>query len=580
MDSIRNSILQCIAEWCAQNDDPALKGPETFVLAPPQNLDHGDFFTNAAMVWAKELKSAPNGLAKTLTERLSALPEVLNISVAGPGFVNISMTPEYWEGQLRTLLSQKERFGRAEPGTEGAVVVEVASVNPTGPLHVGHGRTTVFADVLANIFEAIGHTVTREYYVNDTGGQAETLVKSTWIRYRQALGETELAMPEGGYGGAYLETVGRDLADRYGAALLDQTPEVRNEAVRVFAVDAMMEGIRSDLAALGVKIDVYTSELALRKAGRLEQTLEALQTAQSVRKGTLEPPKGIDAADWKAVPLWLFQWVSHKGETREVPLSKAEGDWTYLMGDIAYHVDKMRRGFTSIVNVWGADHDDHTARLEAAVQVLAREPTTVKFVLCQMVNLLKNGVPFKMSKRAGTGVELRELLKEVDLDVFRTMMLMKSADSHVDFDVEQTKVQSKTNPVYYILYAHARACSVLRMARELFSDAWVDVAHDETDFLLLSEAEWRLVKVCMDWPRQLRAAATACEPHRLATYLHTLASAFHQLWSEGNRDATLRFLVPSRPDVSEARIGLVKGFLHVMRSAMAVLHITPVEEML
>jgi arginyl-tRNA synthetase len=545
-------------------------------VEPPRDAGHGDMATNAAMVLAKPAGLPPRAIAEALAARLLADPRVAAADVAGPGFLNLRLHPAAWQGLVRSVLQNAESYGRSTLGAGRRVNVEFVSANPTGPMHVAHARGAVVGDALSRLLAYAGFAVTREYYINDGGGQVDVLARSAYERYREAHGlSPEIA--EGLYPGDYLIPVGQALKDTYGATLLDQPESVWLADVRVFATDMMMEMIRGDLAALGVQMDVYSSEKALYGTGQIEAALERLRDLGLIYRGTLEPPKGKAPEDWEAREQTLFRSTQF-GDDQDRPVQKADGGWTYFAPDIAYHFNKVTRGFDELINIFGADHSGYVKRLKAVVSALSENRVTLDIKLIQLVKLLKGGQIVKMSKRAGTFVTLRDLIDEVGPDVVRFVMLTRKNDVALDFDFDKVTEQSKDNPVFYVQYANARVNSILRKARETGLDV-SDATLAGADLTRLDhEAELGVIAKLGEWPRLVEIAARGNEPHRVAFYLYELASDLHGLWNRGNDDASLRFLQDDQA-VSQAKIALARAVGVVICAGLGILGVTPVEEM-
>jgi len=547
-------------------------------VEPPRDPAHGDIATNAAMVLAKAAGQNPRALAVKLAEHLKGEDEIIAAEVAGPGFINLRLGDDFWRRRLGDILRAGPAYGDSTIGAGKPVNVEYVSANPTGPMHVGHGRGAVFGDALAALLEKAGHKVCREYYINDAGAQVDVLARSVHLRYREALGEEIAAIPEGYYPGNYLQDTGRRLAERDGGRWRN-CPETEWLApVREFAVSEMMELIRADLAALGVEHVVFASERALVQAGAIEKALAALEADGLVYKGVLDPPKGKLPEDWEPRPQTLFR-SSQFGDDVDRPLKKSDGSWTYFAADIAYHFDKYRRGFPEMIDVLGADHGGYVKRMQAAVKALTRGAGALDVKLCQLVNLFDQGQPVRMSKRAGTFITLREVVDEVGKGAFRFMMLTRRNDQAIDFDFAKVKEQSKDNPVFYVQYAHARAASVLRHGREALGDEAVESLTDSLLERLTAVEELGLVKHLAGWPRLVESAAETHEPHRIAFYLQDLSALFHMLWNKGKDDATLRFVVSGDKSLTQARLALVQGIKHVIASGLSVFGVEPIEEM-
>ena len=557
-------------------------------VEPPRDSSHGDLSTNAAMVLAKPAGVPPRDIAQRLAEGLSRLEDVTAAEVAGPGFVNLRLADGFWHARLAEALGAGVRYGDSDLGAGEPVNVEYVSTNPTGPLHVGHARGAVIGDALAALLEKVGWAVTREYYINDDGAQIDQLAYSAYLRYLEALGEeaTEAAFEsrfpgkEWAYRGEYLEPVGHALVEKHGDALRDVAPEDWVPVVRDFAVDAMMAVIREDLAELGIEQSVFTSERALVEAGRVEEVLATLEDRGHIYTGVLEPPKGKLPEDWEPRPQTLFRATAF-GDDVDRPLRKSDGSWTYFASDIANHLDKYRRGFATMIDVWGADHGGYVKRMKAGVTAITEGKGALDVKLCQLVNLLEGGKPARMSKRAGTFVTLREVTDQVGRDVVRFMMLTRKNDAPLDFDLVKVTEQSLDNPVFYVQYAHARAQSALRNAAEAFPglDIGAQALAGAALGRLTDPAELGLIKLVAGWPRQVEMAAEAHEPHRLAFYLADLVAAFHGLWSRGNKEPELRFIVSEDEELTAARLAMVRGVALVIASGLEIFGVEPVDEL-
>ncbi|MFL1460615.1 arginine--tRNA ligase [Roseococcus sp. DSY-14] len=557
------------------------------VVEPPREAAHGDMATNAALVVGKAARLPPPKLAAQLAEALAALPEVQEASPAGPGFVNIRLAEPFLRAVVPAVLRAGEAFGDGAP-KPGRVNLEYVSANPTGPMHVGHCRGAVVGDALAALLAKAGHDVTREYYVNDAGAQVQALAWAAFWRYLEALPAPGL-WPQGAdeaarkaavearfgtalqYGGHYLIPVGEALAREHGPALLDPTPE-NLALIRRFAVDAMMAEIRNDLAALGVRHDVFVSEAGLIAAGKLEEAERALDGQGLIYRGVLEPPKGKAPEDWEPREQTLFR-ATEFGDEVDRPLRKSDGSGTYFANDIANHLHKLERGFDSLLHVWGADHGGYVRRMQAAVAALSHRRVPLEVVLAQIVHVVKDGQPVRMSKRAGTYVTLADLIEEVGRDAVRFTMLTRKSDAQMEFDLDLVVQQSRDNPVFYVQYAHARARSVLRAAGEPAGLAEADLSP------LRDPAELALIRRIAAWPRVVEGAAAAREPHRVAFFLSDLAGDFHLLWNKGREDAALRFIQEADPAGTRARLALVAALATVIRSGLGVMGVTPVEEL-
>ncbi|WP_439541938.1 arginine--tRNA ligase [Hyphomicrobium sp.] len=548
----------------------------------PRDATHGDLACNAAMVLAKAAKMKPRDIAEALAVVLKADADVVSAEVAGPGFLNLRMRDEFWHAVVRDILRAGGRYGATAPGGHPATNVEYVSANPTGPMHVGHCRGAVFGDALANLLDFAGYAVTREYYINDAGGQVDVLARSAFLRYREALGEDIGEIPAGLYPGDYLKPVGAALAERHGRALLDLPDAEWLPLVRETAIAAMLVMIKNDLAALNIKHDVFFSERSLTTGGRnqIEAAIEALDAKGLIFKGRLEKPKGHDDEEWEDREQTLFRSTEF-GDDADRALRKSDGSYTYFAADIAYHYDKLQRGFRHLINVFGADHIGYIPRMKAAVTALSDGKADLDIKVCQLVKLFKGGEPFKMSKRAGTFVTLRDVVDEVGRDPVRFMMLYRKNDAPLDFDFAKVTEQSKDNPVFYVQYAHARAASVLRNAREALPG--LETVRDGevvADLSLLTDSgELDLVKKAAFYPSLIAGAARAHEPHRVAFYLYDLASAFHAHWTRGNDLPQLRVIQADDRALTAARCALVAALQHVLSSGLTVLGVGAPEAM-
>ena len=548
-------------------------------VEPPRDPSHGDLSTNAAMVLAKPANMKPRDLADRLAAKLAAEEAVTEVSVAGPGFINLRLNAGFWLARIPEMLRSGPAYGTSDLGAGEAVNVEYVSANPTGPMHVGHVRGAVFGDALANLLEKVGYRVCREYYINDAGGQIEVLARSVLLRYREALGEAIGAIPEGLYPGDYLKPVGQALAATHGGNLVEMNDEA--EALRIAreaAVEAMMELIRGDLAVLGITHEVFFSELSLHRSGAIDETVKLLEDKGLIYVGVLEPPKGETPEDWEPRPQTLFRSTQF-GDDADRALKKSDGSWTYFAPDIAYHHDKYRRGYRTLIDVWGADHSGYIKRVKAAVAAITDNGAEIDVKVCQMVRLFRNGEPVRMSKRSGDFVTLRDVVDEVGKDAVRFMMLTRKNDAPLDFDFVKVKEQSRDNPVFYVQYAHARIHSVLRNAAEAGYDL-SDGALANADLSKLGdEAELALLRLMAGFPRQVEQAAIAHEPHRIAFYLDDLAAAFHALWNKGKDDASLRFIREDDRDATLARLALIRAAAYVVAAGLGILGVEPTEEM-
>ena len=550
---------------------PAGLNRANIAVEPPRDATHGDLATNAAMVLAKPAKTNPRALAALIAPKLEQLPGVTGVEIAGPGFLNLRLDPDLWREELRTILADGGDYGRSTMGAGVRVNVEYVSANPTGPMHMGHCRGAVVGDALASLLEYAGHAVTREYYVNDAGSQVETLGRSAHLRYREALGET-VTIPEGLYPGDYLKPVGALLAADYGDRYVGAPEAEWLPLFRTRTVAAMMDMIRADLALLGIVHDVFSSEAKVQADGKVVAALDKLRADGLVYEGVLEAPKGEERDDWEPVEMTLFR-ATRFGDDSDRPVRKADGAYTYFGNDLAYHAQKAETA-DLLVDIWGADHAGTVKRVQAAVQALTGGTVPLDVKLVQMVRLLRDGEPVKMSKRSGSFVTLADVVEEVGKDVVRFTMLTRRADAQMDFDFAKVVEASKENPVFYVQYAHARIRSVNRKAVE----AGIDVGAP-ADLARLDAEELALVRLAAQFPRIVEAAAATREPHRIAFYLSDLAAAFHALWNRGNDDPERRFLVVNDIETTGARLSLANAIGQIVRNGLAVMGVAAAEEM-
>ncbi len=569
-------IIAALKSMQAAGELPETLDFSAITAEPPRDAAHGDIATNAAMVLAKAAARKPRDIAEPLLQRLKANADVVDGAVAGPGFINLKIADAFWRERLAECLADGLAYGDSRMGEGHAVNVEYVSANPTGPLHVAHARGAVVGDALANLLHKAGYAVTKEYYINDSGAQVDKLGQSTYLRYREALGETIGAIPEGLYPGEYLKDVGAAIAQRDGARWIDKPEADWLPEMRSFAVATLMAEIRADLETLGVDIDVFSSERALVESGAVDSAFEELSRQGLIYQGRLEPPKGQKPDDWEDREQTLFR-ATQFGDEVDRPLKKSDGGWTYFANDIAYHHDKYRRGFLDMIDVWGADHGGYVKRMRAAVSAITGGKGELDVKLCQLVRVLKNGELVRMSKRAGTFVTLRDLLDEVGPDVVRFTMLTRKNDAAFDFDLVKATEQSRDNPVWYVQYGHARTRSVMRQAAAagISADGLATAPLDR----LVDSSELALVRLISQWPRQVEAAAVAHEPHRIAFYLNDLAAAFHAHWNRGREEPGLRFVIDGDSDLTRARLALVQAVGFVISSGLKVFGVTPVDEM-
>lgn len=550
-------------------------------VEPPRDATHGDVATNAAMVLAKPLGTNPRAFAEIIIGKLKEDPDVADVSVAGPGFINIKLSVGYWQRLLASMIGAGTDYGRSTLGTGRKVNVEYVSANPTGPMHVGHCRGAVVGDALANLLSFAGYAVEKEYYINDAGSQIDVLARSVFLRYREALGEKIGEIPAGLYPGDYLVPVGQSLASEYGVRLHNMPEEQWMPIVKDKAIDAMMVMIREDLAALNVHHDVFFSERTLHDGGAaaIRTAINDLTFKGFVYKGSLPPPKGQLPEDWEDREQTLFR-STEVGDDVDRPLIKSDGSYTYFAADVAYFKNKFDRGFNEMIYVLGADHGGYVKRLEAVARAVSEGNSKLTVLLCQLVKLYRNGEPVKMSKRSGDFVTLRDVVEEVGRDSVRFMMLYRKSSEPLDFDFAKVTEQSKDNPVFYVQYAHARCMSVFRQAREAFPDLDVTPAELAKAVSGISDpAELQLIAKAAEFPRVVESAAQAQEPHRVAFYLYDLASSFHAHWNKGKDQTELRFVNDKSRESSIARLGLVYAVASVLKSGLAITGTAAPDEM-
>lgn len=575
-EEIRSVVLSALDQLEAEGLLPAGLDRSNIAVEPPRDAAHGDMASNAAMVLAKPAGKAPRVIAEALAAKLTDDPRIASAEVAGPGFLNLRLEAAVWQNLVGTILASGTDYGRSTLGQGRKVNVEFVSANPTGPMHVGHVRGAVVGDALSNLLAFAGWDVTREYYINDGGAQVDVLARSAYERYREANGLSP-EIREGLYPGDYLIPVGEELKKRFGDSLIDKPESEWLAQFREIATEMMMAEIREDLRLLGVEMDVYSSEKALYGTGEIEAAIQELRDAGLIYEGVLEPPKGKLPEDWEPREQTLFRSSAH-GDDVDRPVMKSDGSWTYFAPDIAYHYNKVKRGFDELIDIFGADHGGYVKRMKAAVSALSGGRVPLDIKLIQLVKLFKNGEPFKMSKRAGTFVTLRDVVEEAGADVTRFIMLTRKNDISLDFDFAKVLEQSKDNPVFYVQYANARVNSVLRKARDAgiaVDDATLLTADREK---LSHQAELALIGKLAEWPRLVEVAARSNEVHRVAFYLYELASDFHGFWNRGNDDVSLRF-VQDDVATSQAKIALAQAVGVVIRSGLGILGVQPVEEM-
>uniref|UniRef100_A0AAU7YMV6 Arginine--tRNA ligase n=1 Tax=Wolbachia endosymbiont of Oeneis ivallda TaxID=3171168 RepID=A0AAU7YMV6_9RICK len=534
---------------------------ENFIVEPPSNRAHGDIYTNVAMVLAKYEKKNPIEIAEVLAKEFELFDEVEKVEIAGPGFINMHLKIEVWHGILKQINELKTEFGTLNIGNNQAVNVEFVSANPTGPLHIGHARGAVFGDVLANLLKKVGYNVTKEYYINDAGAQIDTLIRSVYLRYKEALGE-KISIEKGLYPGEYLKPIGEGLAKKYGKEL---RAEEDNQIIREYTLSSILEIIKEDMSLLGVSHDVFTSEYELR--GKIEESIKILSDKGLVYEGYLEKPKGKESENWAPRKEMLFRSTKF-GDDVDRALKKEDGSWTYFASDIAYHFDKISRGFNNMIVELGSDHGGYVKRLRAVVSALEAK---IEVKLHNIVNFFENGKPVKMSKRSGNFLTARDVVEEVGKDITRFIMLTRKNDMILDFDFAKVKEQSKDNPIFYVQYAHARAHSLMRNAPKELPTA--------DPSLLKKDGELFLIKTLAKWPDVVEISARLCEPHRITFYLLEVAEAFHVLWGYGKSDLNMRFILEDNLNLTAARMFLVQALAHVIASGLSIFNIEPLKEM-
>ena len=586
------NVFEIFAERVATAVDSVAGGIDgdyaaKIVVEPPRDRTHGELSTNAAMVLAKPLKADPRDLAKTIADALARDPDIATVGIAGPGFINLTLTDDFWFRFLASLIASGPEYGRSSQRRGVAINVEYVSANPTGPLHVGHCRGAVLGDVIASLLDSAGYDVTREFYVNDAGVQVDILGRSAFLRYKEALGES-IEIPEGLYPGDYLKPVGAALAQTHGGALLGLPEEEWLPVARAAAIDAMMELIKDDLGTLNIKHDVFFSERSLTDEGRdrVSEAVASLEEKELIYVGRLPPPKGQPSEDWEDREQSLFRSTSF-GDDLDRPLVKSDGTYTYFAGDIAYHYDKYLRGFHQMIDVLGADHGGYVKRLRAAVSGVSGGEANVDVKICQLVRLLRGGEPVKMSKRSGDFVTLRDVVAEVGSDAVRFMMVFRKSDAPLDFDFAKVTEQSRDNPVFYVQYAHARACSIFRQAadaeRDLGAEFRSDLEMDRIDpkYLkgLTDPGERAILRRLADYLRIMDAAITHREPHRIAFYLYELAGDLHAQWNRGTENPCLRFINHERASLTKARLALIHATRSVLAAGLTNLGVQAPEEM-
>jgi len=552
----------------------------TFVVEPPRDPSHGDMATNVAMILTKSAKKPPRVIAEILIEKIKELPEIETANIAGPGFINMKLTNNAWHNELKQILSDGKEYGKSDLGNNQKVNVEFVSANPTGPMHAGHVRGAVLGDALCRLLSKAGFDVTREYYMNDAGTQIDVLAKTTYLRYKEALGEDIGAIPEGLYPGEYLKDLAKALVKADGDKWKDKPEEEWSEPIRKFATSYIIDMIKSDLKLIGVSHDVFKNERVLIEDGTLDKVFKILKDKGLIYKGTLPPPKGKKMDNWEPVELTLFR-SSKFGDDIDRPLKKRDGTWAYVMPDLAYHYDKIDRGFNYMINILGTDHGGYLERMRPAVLAFSEGKARLDVIFNNIVKVFKNGVPVKLSKRSGNIITLKEMVEQVGAGAVRFFMLTRSPESELEFDFAKVIEQTKDNPVFYVQYAHARCCSVLRNAKQTIPDLDISVESLSNQDLksISSPEEISLIGFLANWPRVVESAALAQEPHRIAFYLMELASNFHSFWNKGNQNASLRFIIADDPELTKEKLALVKASQTVLASGLNVMGCAALEEM-
>ena len=549
-------------------------------VEPPRDKGHGDVATNVAMIFSKKLSIKPRDLAIKICNELDRNDEVSAAEVAGPGFINIKLVDEVWFKSLHFILKSGKDYGSSTLGTGKKINIEYVSANPTGPLHAAHARGAVVGDALARLLMKTGYEVCKEYYINDAGSQVDILGQSTFLRYKEVLGDDSIVIPDGHYPGVYLKDIALEIVEKDGDKWLSKSVEERLDAFRKYSVQMMMEKVKADLNSLGIEMDIFSSEQSLIQSGGVDGVLKILEERELLYEGVLDPPKGKQSENWISRPQRLFKSTLF-GDDVDRAIQKTDGNWTYFASDIAYHYDKYKRGFTEMIDIWGADHGGYVKRMQSAVNAVTFNEAKLDVKICQIVHMLRDGKPVRMSKRSGDFVTIEDVVKAVGKDVIRFIMLTRKNDQVLEFDFDKVVEQSRDNPVFYVQYAHARCCSVLRNA---------DIGNNGGSFeksnfcnnnlsLLTDENELNVIKILTNWPRIIQGAAKAHEPHRIAFYLSDLAAAFHSLWNKGKEDEKLRFIIEDDKELSSARLSLIKAIAIVIASGLEVIGIEAAEEL-
>lgn len=578
---IRGLVIKVLAELQQEGVIPDGVSYDSVTAEPPRDSAHGDVATNAAMVLAKKAGMNPRALAEKIVPALTGFDDISSAEIAGPGFINIRLNPVIYCHLLQHIAQHGMGYGNSTLGKNSSINVEYVSANPTGPMHIGHARGAIVGDVLSRLLLKAGYSVTKEYYINDAGAQVDVLAQSAYLRYQEARGKNIGNIPEGLYPGEYLKVVGESFAASHEDDYMEATQDEWLPVMREFALDSMMTLIKNDLLALDIEHDVFTSEKSIVESGAVDKAIAQLERDGLVYRGVLEPPKGKLPDDWEPREQLLFKSTEF-GDDVDRALKKSDGSTTYFASDIAYHHDKISRGFNDMAITLGADHGGYVKRLQAVVKALSGNKAQIDVLLYQLVNFMENGQPLKMSKRAGTFVTVRDVMEAVGKDVMRFIMLTRKADAVLDFDLEKVKEQSKDNPVFYVQYAHARICSAIRQAGETVDNfaQWEATQVPVEDLALLThKSELALIQKMAQWPRIVESAAQFREPHRIAFYLQELAADFHSLWSVGKSDESMRFIQEGNLELTSARLALIHACRDVLASGLNVMGIEPVREM-
>ena len=575
---LKDKIMLAVEKLENQSVLPKDLKKNSITVEKPKDESFGELSTNVSMVLAKQADIKPRDLASYLIKILKKDQMIESAQIAGPGFINFIIYKQFWIKLIKKILEDDERFGFKNIGKGKTVNIEFVSANPTGPLHVGHTRGAIFGDTLASLLKNVGFSVTREYYINDAGTQIESLCRSVYSRYEEALGRKYNA-DNNEYPGDYLKKVGENLVDEFGDSLLSLDIKSNLEKIKTYTLSVMMDQIKKDLYDLGVIMDNFVSESSLYKNGKVQEAIDYLSKLNLIYKGVLEKPKGSEKLDWVEREQDLFKSTLF-GDDVDRPIKKIDGNWTYFAPDIAYHYDKIKRNYHEIVDIFGADHSGYTVRMKAVVKALSSGKKDLIIKLCQLVKLYKDGIPVKMSKRAGTYVTLRDLLDEVGKDSIRFLFLMRKNDAPLDFDFNKAIEQTKDNPVFYVQYANARICSILKRARSLGINTEKEFIAKTDLSYLSSESEILIIRKLSEWPNIIFVSASRYEPHRIAFYLYELAQLFHGLQSLGKIDHTMKFLIKNNMQVTLARVALIQSIQIVIISGLKILGVKPVDEML